>query len=143
MKKIIYLFAASAMMLTACGSDDESPNNTIDPPQYGGPWQLVNVNGGFAGISDDIEDVIWNFNEDENSVTVTNNNPDDTDEDFFASGTYSVTFQEDEDAQDCNYNVKIQTTDFGCIDIDGNTMTFTQQFVDGYVLTFERVPVID
>ena len=143
MKKIVYLLAtASALLLAGCSSDDESPN-TINPPDYDGPWYLVNVSGSIAGISDDIENVTWNFNEEENTVTVTNNNTDDTDEDFFASGTYSVTFEEDADAQDCNYTVKIQTTDFGCIDIDEDTMTFTQQVADGYILTFERVPVLE
>lgn len=143
MKKLIYLFAAvSALAFTGC-SDDENTNNDINPPDYSGPWALINVSGSIAGVSDDIENVTWNFNTDENTVTVTNANTDETDEDFFENGTYSVTLQEDENAQDCNYNLRINSTDFGCIAIDGDAMTFTQQAADGYILTFEKVPFFE
>lgn len=140
MKKIVYLFAAlSAMTFSGC-SDDDDAGAAIDPALYEGPWALINVSGSIAGVDNDLNGIIWDFNTDEDTVTVTNNyEGDETVEDFFESGTYDVSFVPTEGSGACSLSLEVDQTDLGCMDANGGAMTLTQQAADGYTLTFEKV----
>ena len=61
MKSTFYILGLILVVLS-CNSDDDVQQNT--EPTLFGPWSLVNVSGGFAGVNDDFEigTITWNFN---------------------------------------------------------------------------------
>lgn len=87
MKNTIYILTFTLLMLS-CNTDDNSQQNA--EPTIGGQWNLVNVTGGLAGVDDDFEVglIIWDFNEDNLELTVTNNNTANVIYDGLSSGTY-------------------------------------------------------
>ena len=87
MKNTIYILTFTLLMLS-CNTDDNSQQNA--EPTIGGQWNLVNVIGGLAGVDDDFEVglIIWDFNEDNLELTVTNNNTANVIYDGLSSGTY-------------------------------------------------------
>ena len=87
MKNTIYILTFTLLMLS-CNTDGNSQQNA--EPTIGGQWNLVNVTGGLAGVDDDFEVglIIWDFNEDNLELTVTNNNTANVIYDGLSSGTY-------------------------------------------------------
>ena len=85
----------------------------------------------------------WIHTSDESlTITVTNNNTDDTKEDFLDSGNYNYSITEETDG---NY-ITIEETEFGEVTfpttttllIDTNELS-TGSGADGYTYTFQRV----
>lgn len=147
-----FLLLTCFFILTNCSLDND--NIIEDQLEYDLEWHLIEVNGGIAGISHqfDLEVVIWVFNnkdaddtsDDALTITIINNNTDDTKEDFLDSGTYNYSIIEETDG---NY-ITIEETEFGEVTfpntttllIDTNELS-TGSGADGYVYTFQRVLV--
>jgi hypothetical protein len=139
MKTKLLSLALGTLLFVSCSDDDTNLRYTGGPLQPV-TWQLVNVSGSIAGIDDDFAPGVikWTFNTD-NTVTVVNNNTNEALTDFFDSGNYTYGYVENTDSPEaCQNTIKVSVTDFGCIDVVGNTMRFTQPYDDGYVLTFTK-----
>lgn len=146
MKRFVTLFVLLMVtFVTACSDDDSttsvSPCTELSfPGPHHGIWNLVNVSGSIAGVSNDFEPglIKWNFNACNETVTVVNNNEDETVEDFFSSGTYQYTLLTEPVPPACDQYLIIENIELGCMIVSGNEMTLTQQVADGYELKFTR-----
>lgn len=140
MKKILFLgLSAISVFVAACSDDDNTAVTTV--AALGGTWKLANVSGSIAGIDQDFAPgaVTWNFNIENNTVSVQNNNPDDSLTDFFPTGNYMYAYiQNNVSPQSCAYALAISDINFGCAASNGTTLTLNQVESDGYILTFTR-----
>ena len=138
MKKIIFLNLICVLFCFACSQDDDVI--FTDPAE--GDWSLVNVSGTLLGLDQDIEAgvIVWTFNPAENTVTIVNNNTDEEITDFFESGTYAYIYMSNNgETELCSESLIIEDTDFGCQSFtNGDTMTLSNIWVDGYILTFVK-----
>lgn len=138
MNKIFFCTLLIAIGFAAsCDSGDDAPAGTVS---LNSSWKLTHVSGSITGASYDIPDgtIRWVFNTQAGNVTVINNNPADV-EDFFATGVYDMVLEPNEvTPQTCNEVVLINNISFGCVGIDGNTLTLSQVESDGYTLTFQK-----
>lgn len=95
MKTKFSFFIACLFILTSCSINDNSesiPAQIITPE-----WHLTQSTGGIAGVDNpfDLETIVWIFDADEGTISITNNNTDDTKEDAFPTGTYQYEIYED------------------------------------------------
>lgn len=161
MKKIytLLLLAAPVLLATSCQDDDsilqtaaynqpqqEQPQQPEEPgqeePQNNetNSWSLVNVSGSIAGVSHDFPDgqIIWTFNNN-NTIDVVNNNPDPNAEDFLDTGNFTYGYIPSEmPTANCSEDMFVWCFVLGCQNVDGDTMTITQQLSDGYTLIFKK-----
>nr|WP_321229543.1 hypothetical protein [uncultured Psychroserpens sp.] len=135
MKKYIYVLLVTFFVLSCNNDDDRSSNNE---PTLNGSWSVINVIGGLAGIDDNYEEdvIVWNFDEQTQELTVTNNNVELVIYDGLASGIYSYeVLIEDENTSliidGIIYDLSILTETSLVLD-EG---AFTS---DGFQLTFSR-----
>ncbi|MFL9844390.1 hypothetical protein [Flavobacterium rhizosphaerae] len=133
--KFFTLITSAILLASSCNGDDPSP------VQYTNNWNLINVSGGFGGFDSDFEpgSITWSFNNDNSTITVVNNNTDQTAEDFFDSGNYSFTIAADENL--CPQFLTANEMEIGCIDLsnEGETMVIKQLHIaDGFTLTFKK-----
>lgn len=140
MKKII-LLSLTAISLLSC-SEDDTPNN--NPTSISGSYSLVKLSGGFAGHNNNFDagSITWTINEGNNTVTVVNNYNDNngTVEDFLETGTYSFLQDTATPANQCTATFKADGMDLGCFtQAEDGTITFNQQYADGYLLTLEPI----
>ncbi|MGV3459108.1 MAG: hypothetical protein ACO1N9_01510 [Flavobacterium sp.] len=159
MKRIytLLLLLAPVLLATSCQEDDAVLNTTAvvaEPQQQpeepqeqeqpqnptGDSWSLINVSGSIAGVSHNfpVGQITWTFNENA-TIDVVNNNPDQNLEDFLDSGNFTYGFIPSEmPTNTCSEDLFVWCFVLGCQNIDGDTMTITQQFADGYTLTFRK-----
>jgi hypothetical protein len=139
MKYQILITFACLITLTNCSIN----NDTIDEPikTYKTLWNLVNVTGGIAGVNEDFNtgDIIWSFDNETNTLTVTNTNTDNMIEDGFDSGTYSFSVTNNSE----NYFLIIENNEFGAYSITENQLIIDQNITtsgsgaDGFIYTFQ------
>jgi hypothetical protein len=161
MKRIytLLLVLAPVLLATSCQDDDtvlqtaavieqpQEPEPTPEEPPLqdheiplGESWNLVNVSGSIAGVNHDFPEgqIVWTFNAD-NTINVVNNNPDQSVEDFLDTGNFAYGFFPSENpTASCSEDFFVWCFVLGCRQIDGDVMTITQQFEDGYTLTFHK-----
>ncbi|WP_242206371.1 hypothetical protein [Aestuariivivens insulae] len=144
-KSIIYLLAIILGITTSCSvnSDDNQ-----DLQNYKSLWHLRNVSGGVSGVNDDfeLETIVWSFDETTATLTVENNNTDDTKEDALDSGTYSYSLAQ---VASRNY-LSIDGTEVGELTFSSqNTMVIDENELstgsasDGFKYTFQRTLVAE
>lgn len=134
----LLLLLLSSFHFTSCNDDDTTTND--DPQIAEEQWKLINVSGSIAGVSHDFEPgtITWTFNEN-NTVTVVNNNTDENAEDFFESGTYDFHYETNNDAPDmCAQTFFVDDTELGCLTETATELEFSQVWADGYHLTFVK-----
>jgi hypothetical protein len=135
MKKLILPFALLLIfILSSCSRDSNS--TPIDPVQ--GQWKLVNVTGTFAGINHDFNPglITWTFNPITQTVTVVNNNTDDSKWDSFDTGVYNYQIATDEQDYPCDEIIKVDGGNMGCFTVSGTNLVIDQSVADGITLTF-------
>ncbi len=144
MRKHFLTVLFSVIILTSCSvkNDTQLP----DPQIIIVHWNLVEVTGGVVGADHTfpLETIVWDFNEIDLKLTVTNNNADDTKEDALTSGTYpySVT-----NANGKTY-LSITGNEFGRFVVTANKLVIDQNDLsqgsgaDGYIYTFEKTEEI-
>ena len=128
-------FFMTIFMLTAlmsCSNDDDNNPQSTNPDV----WNLTQVVGGFAGVDQTIPAglVQWTFNSDTGMLVVVNNNTDDMIFDFFDSGTYPYSTQND-GAVDI---ITIDGIEFGVYTETHNEVTIDQQVADGFLIRLTR-----
>ena len=136
MKKYICLLFITLSIL-ACNNDDDTPQNNESALEGG--WSLTNVIGGLAGIDDDYESdvIVWNFNQANQELTVTNTNIETVIFDGLPTGVYDYQVMTNTDQEvtliieEFDFRVSVLTETSFILD-EG---TFTN---DGFQLTFSR-----
>ncbi len=144
MRKHFLTVLFSVIILTSCSVKNDT--QLTDPQIIIVHWNLVEVTGGIAGADHTfpLETIVWDFNEIDLKLTVTNNNTDDTKEDALTSGTYpySVT-----NANGKTY-FSITGNEFGRFVVTANKLVIDQNDLsqgsgaDGYIYTFEKTEEI-
>jgi hypothetical protein len=136
MKKYICLLFITLSIL-ACNNDDDTPQNNESALEGG--WSLTNVIGGLAGIDDDYESdvIVWNFNQANQELTVTNTNIETVIFDGLPTGVYDYQVMTNTDQEvtliieEFDFRVSVLTETSFILD-EG---AFTN---DGFQLTFSR-----
>ena len=136
MKNILVALCLTLMFMN-CKSDDDSHDNS---GTLQGEWSLVNVSGGLAGVDDNFDTgvIVWSFNQETLTLTVTNNNTEIVVYDGLPTGTYEYKVLTTDGVTS---SLVIDDYDFSMI-ID--TLTHTTLLlddgivVDGFGVTFKR-----
>ncbi len=141
MKKMQLLFIG--MLALGCQDDDRVyiPSYTPTTENFEGAWELRNVSGGIAGIYDDFSagEIRWIINEQDQTVTVFNNNPEDGEIDFFESGVYDYQIVINPATPEiCGFNLEIDGINLGCFTVSETEFKLSMIESDGYVLTLRR-----
>lgn len=136
MKSFKILSALLILFLTnSCTIDDDA---TVDRTILG-KWNLVQVSGTIAGITDDFDYgvVTWDFAL--QSVIVTNNNVNDNLIATFESGIYSYQVSSVAvEAFSCIQTISFSADDLNCLQFDNNTLYISQNIADGITFKFIR-----
>ncbi len=134
MKRFIYIFFLFTII--SCSSDDDNPGTDVNSSALGGKWNLVNISGGFLGVDHDFENgvIIWDFNENSKTITVTNNNTDTTINDILPTGTYPYSLMTIQG----NQELFITEISRGNFELSGNEFIINEQFKDGMRIIFRR-----
>lgn len=143
MKRNFFIALSFLFILSNCSLNDNDNDTNDNFEQFTLTWHLISTTGGIAGINDqfNLDTVVWIFDEPTETLTIENNNTDDTKQDLLDSGTYQFSFvTEGEDSYIfVNGNelgeFTISQTNFI---IDENN-TSEGQLTDGFIYTFERV----
>lgn len=137
MKKIQLICLFAIMILLGCNNDDDNRNDT----SLRGAWKLIEVNGTIAGIRDQFEPGViqWNFNTSNSTFTVVNNNTDESKQDVFESGNYTYSIQTMDVAPGtCTRNMVLDGTNYGCYSVTTTSLQINQGEADGIILKFIR-----
>jgi len=135
MKTTFYILVLMLFTLS-CNSDDDTQQNS--EPTLDGSWSLVNVTGGLAGVDDDFEIglIIWDFNQDNLELTVTNNNTVNVIYDGFPTGTYDYEIFTETNGE---MSVVINTVSYRVTNLTSSQLVIDEGVVaDGFLLLFSR-----
>ncbi|WP_025740398.1 hypothetical protein [Aquimarina pacifica] len=137
MKKYIALALCISLILSCSNDDDQCDCLPIDGIGLDGQWHLTHVSGGFLGIDESIDKgiIIWDFNEENMDITITNMNTDNSLPDILASGIYDysiITLEDD------YQELRINGSSFGNFELIDTKFTLNELFKDGYLYTFQR-----
>ena len=130
-------------ILTGCSLS--SDNNL--PQVMRSDWHLKNVSGGLAGVNDEFSfnEIVWTFNETLSTLTVTNNNTDNSKEDGLDSGTYTYSLVDDGN----NTFLVVDDNEIGSLTITINQLIIDENLTsngagaDGFIYTFQLVQVTE
>jgi len=136
-KILVLLVLGFCGVIVSCNNDELTPASTIN-----GTWNLKNISGGLAGINDDYnqELIIWIFDSQTLTLTVENNNSQNTIYDGLDSGIYSYSLLE----RDGNSYLIVEDTEFGGYTFTENILildqneTSTGSGADGFIIRLER-----
>lgn len=130
------LLSLVLMTVLFAGCNDDDDNGTAE---LSGAWKLTRIQGGFAGVDETFAPgvITWNFN-DNQTVTIVNNNTDDAAEDLFESGTYDYAANTTGESGECGTQLSIDGTGLGCMTLGTVTLKLSQQSTDGFDVTLKR-----
>ncbi|MFD2562118.1 hypothetical protein [Aquimarina rubra] len=131
--KRLYILLLS-LLIISCSNDDDSTNNSLVDLQ--GEWNLVNIIGGFEGIDQDFErgTIIWDFNETDGTITVTNNSTITDVYNGLPSGTYDYSVMDSGGSDELIVN----DINLGTFTVTSINLTIIPQFRDGFEIRFDR-----
>lgn len=117
-------------LCVGCSNDDNKTSI------LNGKWDLVNVSGGLLGVDQDFEKgtIVWDFNESDQTVTISNNNELQDVYDGLPSGTYPYNVSAPADAD----VLIVNEINLGLIDLKMNSFTVEELAIDGIKLSFTR-----
>jgi hypothetical protein len=133
-----HFFTALILIFTAlisCSSDSSSSTN--DP--VAGQWKLVNVTGTFGGINNNfpLGMITWNFNPNNQTVTVVNNNTNPNLWDVLETGVYDYQYINNPESP-CGESIEIDGSVFGCYTIENDSLVIDQSIADGFAITLKH-----
>jgi len=136
--KLLGLFIL-LFQLSACTDDFDDKLPAAPTPTLLGSWKLVNVRGGFAPQNFDFEAglITWTFNENQ-TVTIVNNNTDNDKVDYFDSGIYPYEYVVTDDPEQTAREVIINGQRMGETILTLNQLTMSQEPYDGMKITLIR-----
>ncbi|WP_405206369.1 hypothetical protein [Aquimarina sp. LLG6339-5] len=102
-----------------------------------GEWNLINVTGGFTEVDQDFEEgiIIWDFNESDSMLTITNNSTITEVYDGFPSGVYSYSVVTLANGSE---ELVVNEINLGTFTSTSDSFTVNQQFRDGFRIQFMR-----
>lgn len=119
-KTMCLLVVMPLCMAMSCDDEKEAIPITTS---INGDWKFNKVTQGpdnTTGYDFAPGEIVWTFNTNNNTVTIVNNNTDESKPDFFESGTYDLEIIDStNDPSRCSYILKISQLDLGCVDIAG------------------------
>lgn len=132
--RISFVIFLSLLMIGCSNSNDDGNNE--ENPTIAGEWSLTNISGGLEEIDVDFEKgtIIWDFDESNQMITVTNTITDTTVNTFRPSGTYSYFIENIEEVE----RVILEETYIGDLTLDLVKFRIDEQFRDGFQYNFER-----
>jgi len=136
-KILVLLVVGFCGVIASCNDDDLTQASTTN-----GTWNLKNISGGLSGINDDYDQGIikWIFNSQTLTLTVENNNSQNTNYDGFESGIYSYSILE----SGGNSYLIVEDIEFGGFALTENNLvidqnkTSTGSGADGFIIELER-----
>lgn len=136
-KILVLLVVGFCGAIASCNDDDPTQASTIN-----GTWNLKNISGGIAGINDDYNQGIikWIFNSQSLTLTVENNNSQNTTYDGFESGIYNYSILE---SGGDSYLIA-EDIEFGGYTVTENNLIIDQNKTligtgaDGFIIELER-----
>ncbi|WP_378174963.1 hypothetical protein [Aquimarina sp. SS2-1] len=130
--KRLYILLLSVMILS-CSTDDDTNNRSLG---LQGEWNLVNIIGGFEGVDQDFEKgtIIWDFNETDGTITVTNNSTITDVYNGLPSGTYVYSVMDSGGSDELIVN----DINLGTFTVTSIYLTIIPQFRDGFEIRFDR-----
>lgn len=136
MKKNLSLGLVLMFALTSCNDDDST---TTRPTA--GTYSLVRVQGGLLGgnwqLSSD--KVVWNINTAQDSVTITNNAPQNGTPSGLASGKYAYKVENTAGTNGaCDASLHVNNEYFGCYTKTSDTIKVNDLHADGFLYTFVK-----
>ncbi len=137
MKKIFLPLMAALGIISCSDGNDGTTHESV-----AGDYTLVKVSGSIAGVSNSFDPGVirWHIDGENQSLVVTNNFDDNNGniEDFLETGTYSFQATAADTAGQCDFKYMADDNDLGCLTVaEDGTLTFTQPYADGYVLTLK------
>ena len=138
MKKLQMFSLFALIALFGCSDDD---NANVDPnTNIISEWTLLKTTGTIAGITHEFPNgmIVWKFDQN-NTVTITNNNTEENLQSGFPSGTYNYTISDNPLTASCQQNITINLEEFGCFAVYENEMDINQNIADGINYHFEKV----
>ena len=137
MKKSILFFTTFIFFTVVTSCSTNSNSSTTD--SFAGAWKLVNVNGTIAGINNNfpLGMITWNFNSNNQTVTVVNNNTDPNLWDVLETGTYNYQFINNPDLP-CGESIKIDGVEYGCYTFANDSLVIDQSITDGFAITLKH-----
>lgn len=144
MKNKFLIIISLMTIFTNCSLNDTNDN---DPIIIKTLWNLTNVSGGIAGVNNDFDlgTIIWTFSADNSTLTVINNNTDDTIEDGLDSGTYPYTIETIGD----NSFLTLADNEYGKLTVSETELVIDQNITstgtgaDGFIFTFKRITLVE
>ncbi len=125
------------LILNLDGWDEAISYPEIDTSNIQGTWNLINVNGGLAGIDDafDKGQIEWIFNA--SDVQVINKNTDKEKQDAFESGTYPYSVIDE--GNQSYWSLQVNEINLGAITfLSQEKLVVDQRAVDGFQYIFEK-----
>lgn len=137
MKRNLIVMLFFTIALTGC-----SLSNDDDVIKVEILWNLTNVRGGIDGVNNNFEinDIIWSFDQETATLTVTNTNTDDSVEDGLDSGSYSYSITND----GTHFFLLINDTEYGSFTTSETELIIDQNITtsgtgaDGFIYKFEK-----
>jgi hypothetical protein len=125
-----------------CGVIVSCNNELVQPTTINGTWNLMNISGGLTGINNDYDQGIikWIFDSHALTLTVENNNFQNTTYDGFVSGIYSYSILESVS----NSYIIVENTEIGGYTVTDNNLTIDQNktstgsAADGFIMKLNR-----
>lgn len=145
MKYYTLVLLISFVTFTNCSVNND--NNNTPPIIIITYWNLVNVSGGVAGISEDfpLNTIKWVFNEANATLNIENNNDDDTKPDGLDSGNYTYSVLN----KGNDMFLTIGPNEIGRFTVTQNELIINENetsngsLVDGYIYTFEKTVITE
>lgn len=133
-KSQLLVLAVLTLFFTNCSNDDD---NSGQANELQGEWRLVSVTSPMVNETHTYAGIIkWNFEEDNQTVTVTSSSADDLNP--LENGTYDYTVAPEAEAQVCEEFLIIEAFEAGCIEFSNNQLTLSTSFIDGPIYTLAR-----
>lgn len=135
MKKLQLLaMAALTLFFTSCSSDDDNSGQTNG---LQGEWRLVSVTSPMVNETHTYAGIItWNFEEGNQTVTVTSSSADELNP--LENGTYDYTVAPEAQSQVCEEFLIIEAFEAGCMEINNNQLILSTAYTDGPIYTLAR-----
>lgn len=139
-KVLITILAFLALAVNRSCESDEIDNN-IPANTLNDLWNLTSIQGGFADVNYQFEEgeITWEFNEQDNTLNVVNNNASDEGYDGLETGEYSFSIIQFDDI----LLLEINNDSYGSYYVENNELIIDQNGAtsgnsDGFILDFVR-----
>ena len=139
MKNFILLGLLALLPIGSCSDNDNTnyvPNDTII-----NEWTVLKSSGTIAGITHEFPNgtILWKFQEN-NTVTIVNNNTNNNLQSAFPSSTYSYSVSINSATANCDKKIIIDgNNEFQCLVINDMQLDIEQGVADGINYHFERL----